>query len=302
MSKTCFVIGQIGDAGSPTRRESDDFMKYIVAPVLSDVEGFDRPVRADHLHEPGRITTQVIKHLLEDDLVIADLTGGNANVYYELSLRHAIGKPVIHLAAAGTQLSFDIRDNRTIFYTMHSRNVEEVKLELLSQIRHVQDPNYRSLNPIVETNGIINLERSAEPEKEALGRLLAMITDLKAEITYMRAGQAERTSLNQLSNIAADLMLPSLKSDRATMHRFQSSFHDCVMNESSLPLQVKQTAVARVITEKAEPAYRRSDALEKRRELMQAWVAYLPCRPRRITAARRLPTSATRRVSTGDNG
>jgi hypothetical protein len=40
--------------------------------------------------------------LLEADLVIADLTTNNANVYYELSLRHAIGKPVIHMAAEET--------------------------------------------------------------------------------------------------------------------------------------------------------------------------------------------------------
>ena len=80
---------------------------------------------------------------MEADLVIADLTGNNANVFYELSLRHAIGKPVIHMAANGTPLSFDVRDNRTIFYTMHSRVAEAARTELAKQIRHVHSAGYK---------------------------------------------------------------------------------------------------------------------------------------------------------------
>jgi hypothetical protein len=95
MSKTCFVIGPIGDPGTTIRTEADDFMKYIVTacPALKE-HGYDKPIRADQLNDPGRITSQVIKLLMEAELVIADLTGNNANVYYELSFRHALGKPV----------------------------------------------------------------------------------------------------------------------------------------------------------------------------------------------------------------
>jgi hypothetical protein len=118
----CFVIGPIGEAGTAIRADADDFMKYIVTPVVTSKEfGYEPPIRADNLNDPGRITSQIIKLLIDADLVIADLTGNNANVFYELSLRHAIGKPVVHMALEGTRLSFDVRDNRTIFYTMHSR-------------------------------------------------------------------------------------------------------------------------------------------------------------------------------------
>jgi hypothetical protein len=87
MPKTCFVIGPIGEPGSAIRIEADDFMKYIVSPVLKELD-YGEPTRADLLNEPGRITSQIIKLLLEADLVIADLTTNNANVYYELSPRH----------------------------------------------------------------------------------------------------------------------------------------------------------------------------------------------------------------------
>ena len=70
------------------------------------------PVRADQIAEPGQITTQIIEHLLRDDLVITDLTGHNPNVFYELSLRHAIAKPVVQMG--GIPLPFDIHASRTL--------------------------------------------------------------------------------------------------------------------------------------------------------------------------------------------
>jgi hypothetical protein len=110
--KTCFVIGPIGEPGSPARVNADDFMKYIVAPcpALKELD-YSPPVRADQLNEPGRITSQVIKLLFDAELVIADLTENNANVYYELSLRRAIcaGCEADHtlIAAMGVKPSND---------------------------------------------------------------------------------------------------------------------------------------------------------------------------------------------------
>src|ERR1051326_3457979 len=104
MPKSCFVIGPIGEAGGLIRAAADAFMTYIVEPTLGRPEfAYATPVlRADKLGEPGRITSQIITLLMEADLVISDLTGNNPNVYYELSLRHALGKPAIHMAENGT--------------------------------------------------------------------------------------------------------------------------------------------------------------------------------------------------------
>ena len=179
----CFVIGPIGEVGSQVRADADDFMKYIVTPVVTDKEfGYGVPIRADNLNEPGRITSQIVTLLMDAELVIADLTTNNANVFYELSLRHAIGKPVIHMAAEGTPLSFDVRDNRTIFYTMHSRTAEAARDELAKQIRHVRTPGYKLMNPILETVSIINSERSAIPEQAAMGSLMSMVERLNGHV------------------------------------------------------------------------------------------------------------------------
>jgi integrase len=58
-----------------------------------------------------------------------------------------------------------------------------------------------------------------------------------------------------------------------TVHGFRSSFRDWAGNVSNFPREITETAVAHVIGDKAEQAYRRSDALEKRRKFMEAWAA-----------------------------
>ena len=65
-----------------------------------------------------------------------------------------------------------------------------------------------------------------------------------------------------------------------TLHEARrSSFRDWAGNETGYPRELIETALAHVIGNQAEQAYRRSDALEKRRDLMEAWEGY--CEPRR---------------------
>jgi integrase len=77
-----------------------------------------------------------------------------------------------------------------------------------------------------------------------------------------------------LSNMAMQMMLRRMKIHNATVHGFRSSFRDWAGNVSNFPRELIETALAHVIGDKAEQAYRRSDALEKRRKLMDAWAAY----------------------------
>jgi integrase len=84
-----------------------------------------------------------------------------------------------------------------------------------------------------------------------------------------------------LSNMAMEMVLRRMKVEGATVHGFRSSFRDWAGNVSSFPREVVETALAHVIGDKAEQAYRRSDALEKRRRLMDAWAAY--CEPKTST-------------------
>ncbi len=75
-----------------------------------------------------------------------------------------------------------------------------------------------------------------------------------------------------------EMVLWRMTIEDATVHGFRSSFRDWAGNVTSFPREVTETALAHVIGDKAEQAYRRSDALDKRRKLMEAWAAY--CEPK----------------------
>jgi integrase len=108
-------------------------------------------------------------------------------------------------------------------------------------------------------------------------RAVAILRQLEKLKTgnFVFAGQARN---KPLSNMAMEMVLRRMKIEDATVHGFRSSFRDWAGNVSNFPREITETALAHVIGDKAEQAYRRSDALEKRRKLMDAWSAY--CEPK----------------------
>jgi len=60
-----------------------------------------------------------------------------------------------------------------------------------------------------------------------------------------------------------------------TVHGFRSSFRDWAGERTSFPRDVAEMALAHVVGDATERAYRRGDALERRRKLMEAWVAFV---------------------------
>jgi integrase len=81
-----------------------------------------------------------------------------------------------------------------------------------------------------------------------------------------------------LSHVAMAKVMDRLNVDGPTVHGFRSAFRDWCGEATAYPREIAEAALAHVIGDKAEQAYRRGDALEKRRKLMDAWAAY--CEPR----------------------
>jgi hypothetical protein len=173
------VIGPIGHQGSEIRSYADDFIQYIVDPVLKELD-YQNAQRADRMPEPGRITTQIVRQLKESDLVIADLSHQNPNVYYELSIRHALGKPVIHMALTQTNIPFDLHDNRTIFFTLECRHAENARKELKAQIERVQEETFKPSNPITEAINVIELQASQKPLEQQVASLAVQMEQILA--------------------------------------------------------------------------------------------------------------------------
>ncbi|HFQ4978368.1 TPA: hypothetical protein ACGU7N_002418 [Vibrio vulnificus] len=130
LMKECFIVTPIGESNSAIRREIDALITTVFEPILTS---FDLKVTVAHqISETGSITRQVIKRLIESDLVIANLTNLNPNVMYELGIRHCTRKPTIVIAREDVVLPFDISDERTIFYKNDIGGVNELKKALES--------------------------------------------------------------------------------------------------------------------------------------------------------------------------
>ena len=77
-----------------------------------------------------------------------------------------------------------------------------------------------------------------------------------------------------LSGMAMEMLLRRMKVEDATVHGFRSAFRDWCGEETSFPREVAEAALAHEVGNAVERAYRRGDALEKRRLLMDAWTGY----------------------------
>ena len=145
--KICFVIAPIGKPESDIRNRSDQVLKHIIRPAV-EACGY-KAVRADEIAEPGIITNQIIRHVVDDPLVIADLTGQNANVFYELAIRHACRRPLVQIIDKVKDIPFDLSVMRTIQVDHQNLDsVEEAKTEIRRQIQSLAASPSSLENPI----------------------------------------------------------------------------------------------------------------------------------------------------------
>jgi Nucleoside 2-deoxyribosyltransferase len=95
-------------------QQFDEVYSGVVRDVCKDF-GLE-PLRADEVYNSGLIIADVVEQIQRAQVVIADITPVNANVYFEVGYALALGKPMILLARKGTDLPFDVRAFRVLFY------------------------------------------------------------------------------------------------------------------------------------------------------------------------------------------
>lgn len=150
-SHICFFVAPIGGDASETRQHSDLILASLVEPAIEEL-GLT-VVRADGIDRPGIITAQVIEHIAKGRLVVADLSFHNPNVFYELALRHATGKPTVHLIRAQDEIPFDIDQFRTIridttdLYAFVPQ-IETYKAEIATHARRALDEEGTRAGPL----------------------------------------------------------------------------------------------------------------------------------------------------------
>jgi len=183
-TKTCLVITAVGDPGSAQRQRADKVWRHIIEPV-ADKLGYEAD-RADKWQEPHLITKAIINKVRSADLVIADLTDRNANVFYELAVRDSARKPAIQLMAKGQLLPFDVKEQRTIFYDPADwDSVPTVRKSLERFIKRTEEADYEVENPIsqaIDVSSYQEYQRSEQLPLQQHGEVMTKLAGIESEL------------------------------------------------------------------------------------------------------------------------
>ncbi len=183
--KKCFVVSPIGHEGSDERKHADLVLNYIIKPIVQK-EGYD-VVRGDHIAQSGMITVGIINALLDSDLVIADLSFLNPNVFYELGLRHSTKKATIHIASHDTDIPFDTADHRAIRYDLSDwESHERARARLLATIQ-----NLSSFDSVTNPVTLAKTHAQAQEFSSLVNALNAFLKQLEDRITQAAEKIAE---------------------------------------------------------------------------------------------------------------
>ena len=114
----------------------DTFYKEVIEQKANSA-GFD-VVRIDEKAGPGVIFQDIQREIEDSDVVIAEITPANPNIFYELGYAHALKKPTILLAQRGAELPFDLRSFRVVFYNDTIGGKTEVERSLQNHLEAIR--------------------------------------------------------------------------------------------------------------------------------------------------------------------
>jgi len=106
--------------------------------------------RVDELARPGSITRDIVEGILDADVVIADLTSKNPNVFYELGLADSVGNKTIMTAQSLSDVPFDIANYRILIYEQSIAGSKKLGAELERAIHELLAALDRTNNPLQE--------------------------------------------------------------------------------------------------------------------------------------------------------
>ena len=158
----CFVMMPFGEA-------FDSYYKHIYEPAIESV-GL-RAKRADSLFRPSPIIRDIWQYINQSKILIADITGLNSNVMYELGLAHAISKPVIIISDSIESVPFDLRFLRILLYDVRDPNWSYL----------LKDKIIKSVKEIIDspTDSILTAFLDIRPHIKETDQISAELIELK---------------------------------------------------------------------------------------------------------------------------
>ncbi len=176
----CFIITPVPTDDGDLSREYSGIINHVVKPVCKK-NNFSSVFAAHEISSTGSITRSIIKNIYDADIVVANLTGFNANVMYELAVSHAFKKKVITILRSGVQLPFDIKDDRTIYYKNdiygQGKLVKDFEDTLLTVLSFEDDFTDNPIFNSIKLSSLIDDDDFKVDQNQLLLQIIDMLND-----------------------------------------------------------------------------------------------------------------------------
>ena len=190
---SCFVISPIGEVGSPDRDAADKTLKHLIRKALDSDFKVDR---GDADSNPGNITPRILAAIQEADVIVADLSGHNANVFYELAVAHGYAIPTVLIQRDGEKVPFDVKDMRTVRYDLSDPDKLEDAQKTLHKYAMYALANPGKLeSPLSQAKRFEAVAKSDDPVTESNVQVTEALQDLSTEIRRVLDHTARAASL-----------------------------------------------------------------------------------------------------------
>jgi tetratricopeptide (TPR) repeat protein len=168
--------------------------------------------RADELRQPGLIDQLYNEWLFEADIVLADLTFGNPNVYYELGIRQALSKKgTVLVACKGTRIPFDVRNQYVVYYDYFSApSLRKFQTALGEAILNVSGREADSPVHIYLPGLFIGRYKDAKSPEVRVQELKLRIRELEEAVTNQQSQNEEERLLDKVKEAITAPRLLSL--------------------------------------------------------------------------------------------
>ena len=219
-NKTCFVVMAIGDiqigdnkvTSANLSTKYHDFIKEAILKANPNIE----VVRADEVSMPGMITTDIINRIMFSDYVIADVSYPNANVFYELGLRHACKVGTIIIKDKNSpSVPFDISALRYVEYEESPTGLKNLSNEFKKYFDHFDKNPAKPDNHFQELAKLTNYnfpnyskEEKLSPEIEFFQSIMQSPDALALISKFANGEQPEPQDLIQVVAKNPQIMMP----------------------------------------------------------------------------------------------
>ena len=227
----------------PFREPFDTYYSSVIMPAAEFMKL--KCIRADSLFRSSPIMADLWEMIRNATVIVAELTGKNPNVYYELGLAHAIGKPVVLISEFISDVPFDLQSLRVVCYDKNDPNWgSKLKDNIISSLKETLHNPVDSVPPMFrkkvasqapeESEALIRLDmleqqvRSLERKDIHRTSTRELITDINDYVYELRGG---RISIDEAANITALALHGGIDKETIRIELDKVSAHNNVVGE-----------------------------------------------------------------------